>query len=387
MEGIRISLRQCGKLAHVTSACRQSCHKTISQNKRPLPIKTIHIQSLHNFHNVKYNRITVFAARPEDEAIESGDDDEDPFSDEDEELIGEDFEGVTINTNEVPEYVPFHEEYSRRRVCTQRISHSHTQHYRYIAWADYMDKDLQPAPLHEFADEQGIHIEPQVTSKNAATAPSTDEDGIEKRKPSKEKEIWKSKDPIIGNSSAARFFGGDSFPIGRSNPGDLSEWDHRASMEKKRRLKKKRDEWLDHKRRTLGRYSAVASDWRNDTRITMTGDPTQPYYREWTMKEIWDLITLNGKSVDPRNVPHKVEQPGSEVDFVAEGFVQHPSVPDWLDSQGKILREEDEDVVVDRDAEAALFNSEFSDFEDFGGLSGGDQGGESIDDGFGGSDM
>ena len=76
------------------------------------------------------------------------------------------------------------------------------------------------------------------------------------------------------------------------------------------------------------------------------------------------MITLDGASVDPRALPFKTESPTARTDFVAEGFYQHPEIPEFLAMQGRLIDEEDEADVVDADAEA-LLASEFSDFEDF----------------------
>lgn len=169
----------------------------------------------------------------------------------------------------------------------------------------------------------------------------------------------------LETSPSMQFLYRDKLPF-RADPGPLTEWDLRASMEKKRRMKKERELWLEENARNIGRHASVASDWRTDVRITDTGNPYHPKYREWTLEEIWDLITLGGKVVDPRHVPHEVLQLGARVDFVAEGFVQEPEIPEWLDQQGKLLKEEDEADVLDKEAEEALLASEFSDFENFG---------------------
>lgn len=188
-------------------------------------------------------------------------------------------------------------------------------------------------------------------------------------------------DPLMDTSSVARFFGGTSLPL-RTNPGPMTEWDLRASMEKRRRIDAERAAWMDGKAQSIGRYKAVASDWRTDVRIKDTGDPTQAEYREWTLREIWDLITLGGQSVDPRDVPHKISELGTRTDFVAEGFVQQMDIPEWLAAQGRIIDDDNEDEVVDRDAEMALLASEFSDFDDFGSVA--EPLADPIDDGFGG---
>jgi hypothetical protein len=76
------------------------------------------------------------------------------------------------------------------------------------------------------------------------------------------------------------------------------------------------------------------------------------------------LITLGGAAVDPRTLAFKVESPNARTDFVAEGFYQHPEVPEFLGMQGRLIEEDDEAEVVDADAEA-LLASEFSDLDDF----------------------
>lgn len=65
----------------------------------------------------------------------------------------------------------------------------------------------------------------------------------------------------------------------------------------------------DARRAEAGRYPSLGADWRTDVRCQQTGDPTDPTYREWTHKEIWDLITLNGQNADPREVALWVRDP------------------------------------------------------------------------------
>ena len=182
--------------------------------------------------------------------------------------------------------------------------------------------------------------------------------------------------------SATRLFDGSTLPI-NPNYGSMSEWDHRAAMEKKRRLERENEEWLEENKRSIGRFSSVASDWRNDLRVQDTGDPTQPAYREWTLQEIWDLIVLGGAAVDPRTLKFKVESPNASTDFVAEGFYQNPEAPEFLEMLGKLIPEEDEEEVVDEGGEA-LLASEFSGLDDFGAMSGIDAGSGSSDSGGGG---
>lgn len=62
-------------------------------------------------------------------------------------------------------------------------------------------------------------------------------------------------------------------------------------------------------RAAVERYPAASADWRSDVRCETTGDPTDPEYREWTKKEIWDLITNRGLNADPRDVHVWVRSP------------------------------------------------------------------------------
>ena len=59
----------------------------------------------------------------------------------------------------------------------------------------------------------------------------------------------------------------------------------------------------------IGRYPSIGADWRTDTRCGATGNPTDPVYREWTHKEVWDLITNSGANADPRDVRLRVDNP------------------------------------------------------------------------------
>ena len=67
----------------------------------------------------------------------------------------------------------------------------------------------------------------------------------------------------------------------------------------------------NQRRARVGQFPSLGTDWRTDLRIQEagTGDPTDPHYREWTHKEIWDLITLSGRNADPRDVSMFVRNP------------------------------------------------------------------------------
>ncbi|GAB4818817.1 hypothetical protein N2152v2_005863 [Parachlorella kessleri] len=143
----------------------------------------------------------------------------------------------------------------------------------------------------------------------------------------------------------------------------LDEWELRAIMEKRRRKEQQQADWM-RRRSEIGMYPSVAADWRSDVRIRDTGDPTAPTYREWSHKEIWDLITLGGKAVDPRLVKITVQDPLAPSDAVAEGAKYVPEAEEWLEEHGMLLRPEDEEEVADKQQEEAMLASEFTDFDE-----------------------
>lgn len=212
-----------------------------------------------------------------------------------------------------------------------------------MSWAGYMQRDL-------------VRGDPEQV-----VAGDSGEDSAEKA-------IYRddiagiSSNPAVVESSAARFFDGDTLPL-KPRRGRLTEWDLRASMETKRWFEQDTRDWQSYREKTVGKYSSVASDWRTDVRIRESMDPAEIDYREWSMKDMWDLITQNGEAADPRDIPFVIQKPGSRTNFVTEGYVHHPGIPQWLDEQGKLMKEEDVEKITDEEAEGALLTSEFSDFD------------------------
>lgn len=216
---------------------------------------------------------------------------------------------------------------------------------RVLEWAGYMQKDLEQEP---------------PSSASSVGVPEVQD--VEEKVIFRDNIAGSSSNPVVQESSAARFFDGDSLPL-TPDRGHVSEWDLRASMETKRWFERDYEQWQKHNEETIGNYPFVASDWRTDLRIQESLDPAEVDYREWTMKEIWDLITQNGEAADPRDIPFEVRKPGSRTNFVTEGYVHHPDIPEWLEAQGKLMHEQDAKDIVDDEAEAALLTSEFSDFD------------------------
>lgn len=211
-----------------------------------------------------------------------------------------------------------------------------------LAWAGYMQRDLERREEGQVDGTAGDDLSEKAIYRDSISDISTN--------------------PAVTESSAARFFDGDSLPL-KPKRGRLSEWDLRASMETKRWFERDYENWQELRKKKVGRYSSVASDWRTDVRIQESLDPAEIQYREWSMKEIWDLITQNGEAADPRDIPFNVRKPGSRTNFVAEGYVHHPGIPQWLDEQGKLMKEEDAESISDEEGDGALLTSEFSDFD------------------------
>jgi len=216
-----------------------------------------------------------------------------------------------------------------------------------MVWAGYMQRDLEREPRTD------------LPGTSAATS-----------EPEEEKPIYRddirSIDPTsqaVAESSASRFFDGDTLSLKTTPKSTLTEWDLRAASETKKWFDEDYARWQQRRSATIGQYPSMASDWRTDERIKGSMDPAEVDYKEWSMKEIWDLITMNGQAADPRDVPFEVRKPGSRTNFVADGYAHHPTIPEWLDMQGKLMKEDDEEVKGREGVDEAILASEFSDFD------------------------
>ncbi|KAI7844165.1 hypothetical protein COHA_002300 [Chlorella ohadii] len=181
----------------------------------------------------------------------------------------------------------------------------------------------------------------------------------------------------------------DVMRLPRKPEPELNEWDLRAKMEKRRRHEQETAEW-NAARAAVGRYPSHGSDWRSDTRIQDTGDPTAPHYREWTHTQIWDLITLNGRNADPRDVAVWTLNPKALADAPAQDSGYQMDPEEYFASQGRLISEEDLQAIADSagggaDADAILLSPDFDDFDPslvggfdggFAAAGGGDGGGE-----------
>ena len=246
-----------------------------------------------------------------------------------------------------------------------------------LVWKDYMELNIEGPPRMG----AGAIAAPAITEAGPGSS-----GGGAAAAAAAEAAVALSLLPGIGGAThrRSRFFGPDTLPL-RPQLGDQSQWDLRAAAERKARQEREHAAWQADREATIGRHASVGDDWRNDVRILDTGNPTQPDYHEWTLREIWDMIALGGAATDPREVPHRVHRPGARTDFLAEGYQHQPEVPEWLAERGKLIEDADVDEVADRDAEVALLASEFSDFDDFGAAGGADAAADA--DEFGPSEM
>lgn len=121
-------------------------------------------------------------------------------------------------------------------------------------------------------------------------------------------------------------------------------WDLRARAEGRLRRLAEREAWL---RAGVGvRAAASASrgaEWQSDVRCGSTGDPNDPAYREFTHREIWDVITQRGEAADPRDVVVEVEDPHATPDMRELGAAWRPSTLEWLRGQGMLTGSDESD--------------------------------------------
>ena len=130
-----------------------------------------------------------------------------------------------------------------------------------MVWAGYMQRDL----------------EPPVDSKASSSAVQEEEVAIYR-------DDIRSIDPTsqaITESSASRFFDGDTLSLKSTPKRELSEWDLRAASETKQWFDRDFQAWQQRRSETIGKYPSMASDWRTDVRISESLDPAEVAYREW----------------------------------------------------------------------------------------------------------
>ncbi|KAL6781366.1 hypothetical protein ACKKBG_A10850 [Auxenochlorella protothecoides x Auxenochlorella symbiontica] len=145
---------------------------------------------------------------------------------------------------------------------------------------------------------------------------------------------------------------------------DLDEWDLRAMAECQRQRHERNQAW-NAARARVGQHAGMGSRWRHDVRCGYTGDIKDPEYKTWTHRQVWDLITLDGRAADPRDVEVDVEDPLGTADMRAVGAHYVPDALEWLEEQGKLLEEDEDPAPSPEDAaESALLASHFSDFDD-----------------------
>ena len=168
-----------------------------------------------------------------------------------------------------------------------------------LLWADYLAINVEGLSVPEIEAEErlaGVEVStsPLAAAISAATvaAAAMGEVHIDELDAAPTSKIAPKPivDAAVAAASASKFFERDTLSL-YADAGPLTDWDLRAAMEKRRWMESERETWMKEKEESAGKYRALAADWRTDVRIKDTGDPTQAVYREWTLKEIWDMIT------------------------------------------------------------------------------------------------
>ncbi|CAG9466444.1 unnamed protein product [Pedinophyceae sp. YPF-701] len=162
--------------------------------------------------------------------------------------------------------------------------------------------------------------------------------------------------------------------LDRRPEGPLSPWQLRARAEK-RRMYAKYQAAFDRRRDEVGTYIPTVDLYAKDVRLE--GYREEYPKQDWTEDEMWDLITLSGRAVDPRTIEGlalKVQDehtptdgakqlPASGVALETEDFAR--ALGRMVESVGELegitegggvaptLAEEFEDVEEGGDAEAA----------------------------------
>lgn len=231
-----------------------------------------------------------------------------------------------------------------------------------VEWADYLAMNVVGSSVVEILDEERLagvelSVSPVAAAAAAAIAAAAADaatSGIAAASPTAAVATAAAVEAAGAAVSATRFFERSTLSL-LPEADDLSAWDLRAGLEKRRRMEREAEAWQEEQRRTVGRFRATGVDWRSDKRIADTGDPTDPAYREWTLQEIWRLICMDGMAVDPRvQAAVTVASPSERTDFPAEGYREYGEAHDFLAAKGLLIKEEDLAAIIDGDAEALL---------------------------------
>lgn len=226
----------------------------------------------------------------------------------------------------------------------------------------------------EAAEAATEAAEPQAAAGAAATGPATYDELLAELPglPRLVRETVQDRTGLMQAPTPDAWTADVPFRYARKQDPELTPWDLRAKMEKRRRQERDRAVW-DEQRAAVGRFPTLGTDWRSDVRLQETGDPTDPVYREWTHKEIWDLITLNGQNADPREVELFVRDPVEIADGPSQGGSYHMEAEEYFESMGALIKEEDLMAIKGsaagvgaeaEGAEAALLAAEFTDFDE-----------------------
>lgn len=132
-------------------------------------------------------------------------------------------------------------------------------------------------------------------------------------------------------------------------PDGWDRWDFRAFVEKQKRVRRERVEWLETQRQ-LGRFQYMHVDETTDVRMQNIWNEPR---KQWSNEDIFNLITDNGNNALPTDVVVAVENPKTKADLQMTGGVYHESNEEFLERTGHLLhgdiptREDDQSVGID----------------------------------------
>lgn len=142
-------------------------------------------------------------------------------------------------------------------------------------------------------------------------------------------------------------------------PDSWGPWDFRAHVEKQKRIRKERAEWIETQRQ-IGRFQYMHVDETTDNRLQSDWDEPK---KQWTNEEIFNLITNNGNNALPSDVVVSVENPKTKADLQQYGGEYHESNEEFLERTGRLLHA-DEPTQADMTEAMGIDSSNLmSDFE------------------------
>lgn len=149
---------------------------------------------------------------------------------------------------------------------------------------------------------------------------------------------------------------------------EMSEWDLRAKIEKRRRLQAEKADF-DRRRALIGQFPARAVG-PSDVRLKNGPNYEEMFGKKWTEEEIWNLITMDGEAADIRKIGDRVLttlDPEALFDYPGTfGYEYVLETEEFLVKTGHWMRP----GSISTDAELTLLSSDFKDLDALNALSG-----------------